>query len=205
MACTNVSLMIIICPPSIEMLHQTQITSTSEASKKNGFTLIELIIVIVILGILSVTAAPRFINISTDATVSAVNGMKGALHSAISLIHAKAVIKGLNNGYETLALDGSVDINLYNGYPTASFIDAIRYTVRLDDISQLNSTSEVCEVDWCGKGWETILPSGITTTDPGRVAKIVPKGYSFGDLCGVYYVNHIDDTIPITGVETSEC
>ena len=46
-----------------------------------GFTLIELIIVIVILGILAVTAAPKFINLQGDARTSTVNGLKGAVQA----------------------------------------------------------------------------------------------------------------------------
>ena len=46
---------------------------------QKGFTLIELIIVIVVLGILAVTAAPQFVDFSTDAKSSAVKGLKGSL------------------------------------------------------------------------------------------------------------------------------
>jgi len=46
---------------------------------QKGFTLIELIIVIVVLGILAVTAAPQFINFSSDARTSTVKGLKGAM------------------------------------------------------------------------------------------------------------------------------
>jgi MSHA pilin protein MshA len=50
--------------------------------KQAGFTLIELVIVIVILGILAVVAIPKFINLSSDAQVAATNGVAGALASA---------------------------------------------------------------------------------------------------------------------------
>lgn len=47
--------------------------------RQGGFTLIELVVVIVILGILSVTAAPRFLNLQDDARDSAAQGLRGAM------------------------------------------------------------------------------------------------------------------------------
>ncbi|GLS82348.1 type II secretion system protein [Paraferrimonas haliotis] len=59
-----------------------------------GFTLIELVVVIIILGILAVTAAPKFINLQTDARISTLNGLKGAIQGANGLVFAKAAIGG---------------------------------------------------------------------------------------------------------------
>lgn len=64
-------------------------------NKNNGFTLIELIIVIVILGILAVVAAPKFIDISSDAKVAVLNSLSGQFKSTINLVQAKARVKGL--------------------------------------------------------------------------------------------------------------
>ncbi|GIU08178.1 MSHA pilin protein MshA [Shewanella sp. c952] len=62
--------------------------------KQNGFTLIELVVVIIILGILAVTAAPKFINLQSDARVSTLQGMKAAIQGANSLVYSKAAISG---------------------------------------------------------------------------------------------------------------
>ncbi|WP_333609673.1 prepilin-type N-terminal cleavage/methylation domain-containing protein [Arsukibacterium sp.] len=58
-------------------------------NKGAGFTLIELIIVIVILGVLAVTAAPLFLNFSNDARAATLQGLKGAVDSSISLVFYK--------------------------------------------------------------------------------------------------------------------
>ncbi|SHI05578.1 prepilin-type N-terminal cleavage/methylation domain-containing protein [Ferrimonas marina] len=63
--------------------------------QQRGFTLIELVVVIVILGILAVYAAPKFINLQTDARAATLDGMSGALKGANSLVYSKAAIAGV--------------------------------------------------------------------------------------------------------------
>ncbi len=93
--------------------------------KRNaGFTLIELIIVIVILGILAITAAPKFMNMQSEARASTINGMKATVQSAANLVYSKAIIKGLDK--KTTATDLSIDgtttnnVSTIYGYPTAN-------------------------------------------------------------------------------------
>lgn len=87
------------------------------SSPQKGFTLIELVVVIVILGILAAFAIPRFANIATDARTSAINGMAGTLRSTAALVHGMALARNVNNG--VLSLEGST-VTIVNGYPAAS-------------------------------------------------------------------------------------
>ncbi|MBV7297977.1 type II secretion system protein [Enterovibrio paralichthyis] len=89
--------------------------------RQGGFTLIEMIVVIVILGILAVTAAPKFLNFQDDARTAALQGLKGAIDSANGIVYGRAAIEGVTAGA------GNVDnIAIINGYPdgTASGIGA---------------------------------------------------------------------------------
>ncbi|WP_162809858.1 type II secretion system protein, partial [Vibrio cholerae] len=63
--------------------------------RQGGFTLIELVVVIVILGILAVTAAPRFLNLQGDAREASLQGLKGAIDGAAGIVYGKAAVSGL--------------------------------------------------------------------------------------------------------------
>lgn len=114
-----------------------------------GFTLIELVIVIIVLGILSATAIPKFINISSDAKVATLKAIQGAFESTDAMVISRAAIDGLSFSEEEQTLEGT-DINIKFGHlqMTADNItNAMSVSgVALNDLSALSNGAEAVYV-----------------------------------------------------------
>jgi MSHA pilin protein MshA len=92
-------------------------------SKKvqGGFTLIELVVVITILGILAAFAVPRFASLEGQARLAATQALAGSVRSGASLAHALWLAQG-NPASTTVTMEGQT-ITLLNGYPNDATID----------------------------------------------------------------------------------
>ena len=86
---------------------------------QRGFTLIELVVVIVILGILAAFAVPRFMGLEGQARIAAVKSIGGSMESADSMAHG--IWEATANPVSPLTIDGQA-INFVDTYPTAASI-----------------------------------------------------------------------------------
>lgn len=111
---------------------------------QQGFTLIELVVVIVILGILAVTAAPKFIDLTSDARASVVEAARGSMNSAADMAHAKALVEGKTKAAGTgqaISVAGAT-INLNYGWPTNASISDLLVLEDIEEVSGSDGTFE---------------------------------------------------------------
>ena len=73
-----------------------QLMQAKRWSRNSGFTLIELVMVIVILWVLAAVALPRFVDLTGSAKVATLEGIEGAMRSTITMIKSKAYVNGLS-------------------------------------------------------------------------------------------------------------
>lgn len=87
--------------------------------QQRGFTLIELVVVITILGILAAFAVPRFASLEGQARLAATQSLAGSVRSGASLAHALWLAQG---NPATVTMEGQT-ITIANGYPDVATID----------------------------------------------------------------------------------
>jgi MSHA pilin protein MshA len=142
-------------------------------NKQSGFTLIELVAVIVLLGVLAVTALPRFIDLRGDARLGVLESVAASMRSASVQVYAKALMQDSLASTDTVNDNGEL-IDTRFGYPRAN-------SVGNEDISNLISIDGDDSLKF-QDGGGAVRRVGYDADDDGNVTD---------DNCYIIYNNSI--------------
>lgn len=180
-------------------------------NKQHGFSLIELIIVIVILGVLSVVALPRFIDASTESKVSALSALAGSIESTAFLQHDIAILNKENGGF-TNGYVSDAGVLFDQGFPVALDFDTPGSSFGSGDgVPEILEAMRINIRDWT---FNTIT-SGTENSETTRELYIthhdvIETGATAAEIiatnCYVSYDSFVSvQREPVVKIETSGC
>jgi len=141
---------------------------TTNGKSLKGFTLIELVIVITILGILAFTAAPRFLSLSSDAKAASLQGLKGSVQAANQLVYSKSIIEGQDSLASGSITYNEQTINTRGGY-IAPELENIRKVLNFSSEELTNITTVPADEwgTWDNGNTIIFVPSGTSAIQSG--------------------------------------
>jgi MSHA pilin protein MshA len=155
-------------------------------SKQRGFTLIELVVVIVILGILAAFAVPKFMGLEQQARISALKGLAGGLRGAVAMSHGVWLANA--NGAATITVNGQA-VPMSFGYPTRAVLSinalmentsGFTYTTGNGRYTVNGAATANCYVVYTAATSTTVPPTvsfgtlAATATDAAILAAMLP-------------------------------
>lgn len=192
---------------------------------KKGFTLIELILVVVILALLSAFVVPKLVRLAEDAKLSTMKGMQAALLAATDFTHADIVINPKStfvnvNGRAKFDLTNGERITIRGSYPDGRWNNVFEHLVDMDEVTYITGTQD-CEVDtsWCARNRTATWLSSRVNPDhaadinlDGQGFIIFPNGFNLNnEACYIYYFSPNAEGLisggdkPFAGIVADDC
>ncbi|PAJ74601.1 hypothetical protein CJF42_09785 [Pseudoalteromonas sp. NBT06-2] len=176
-----------------------------------GFTLIELIFIIVLLGVLATTVAPKYVNLTGDAKTAVLKGVQSSLNTGIKLIQAKAIIHGKYNNLgvnETgteLAFDG-LTFTIYNqGIPREIWHNGFEQLIS-GDFNYLGSGSSHITTTCSGADYciiDNLTANTVFPSKGGYGIFFIADGHKLSEKnCFAFYHFEIDSVGLLINKET---
>lgn len=141
--------------------------------QQQGFTLIELVVVIVILGILAAVALPRFVNLQSDARAATMKGLAGGLRGAVAVVRSRWLVTG-STGAATVTMSDGTSVAVGTGTGANAGVPTVAGILNAVD------------------------SSGYANSTAGNVVTFTPTGGPSG--CAVTYTDTtgaVDDTAAV--------